>query len=146
MQKNGKVSLDDLEKRIRRARGEAPDVDDAWDRILAAIDEARQLSLRSPADVAKAPRTHEEPASPPAEPELTWLAQNAAEAKRRHDAGESLEAIGQWLAESLPPGTMGDLASMAQVTAESLRTAGVLPASEGMQAPERAASPGREEG
>ena len=74
---------------------------------------------------------------------LTPLAQLAAEAKRRHDAGVSMEAIGEWLAESLPPGTMGDLASIAQITTESLRAAGILPTSEGTQERDSAALPKR---
>jgi hypothetical protein len=80
----------------------------------------------------------------PGQPERTWLAQNAAEAKRRHDAGESLESIGEWLAESLPPGSVGDLASMAEITAGSLRAAGFLPASGRAREREGTVSPKRE--
>jgi multidrug efflux pump subunit AcrB len=58
------------------------------------------------------------------------LAELTAEAKRRYDAGESLEAIGQWVAEKLPPDVTQSLAGMAEVTVESLRAAGLLPPTE----------------
>jgi transcriptional regulator with XRE-family HTH domain len=54
------------------------------------------------------------------EPDATPLAQLAAQAKRRHEAGASFEEIGEWLAETLPPGMMQPLVDTAYVTAQSL--------------------------
>jgi transcriptional regulator with XRE-family HTH domain len=65
------------------------------------------------------------------DPQATPLAQVAAQAKQRRDAGASFEEIGQWLAEVLPPGMMQPLVERTYVTAESLRAVGQLPAAWG---------------
>jgi transcriptional regulator with XRE-family HTH domain len=82
----------------------------------------------------------------PGEPEQTPLAELTAEAKRRYDAGETLEAIGQWIAEKLPPDMFQSLAGMAEVTAESLKAAGLLPAAETAQGREGAVGHRRDGG
>jgi transcriptional regulator with XRE-family HTH domain len=82
------------------------------------------------------------------------LAKLAAEAKTRHDAGDSPETIGRWLAESFAPGILSQMtlapemlkqmASMTQLAAESMLAAGLLPVPRPAQEHQEPAGQGQE--